>query len=244
MTRHMDLFVKRGLPYLFLMMFSLAAGAQNQPRSAAVRPSPPLNDSAFQERLVQLAIGGPQYDASSHQVRIAEYKVRAAKQSWFNLLTLSLNYNDLEFSKNNNVVNSQNTYIYPKYFFGLVIPIGTIISKGSEIKSAREDVRIAQDNQALLARQIRADVLSKYATYKNYRELAVIENQIMDDLSAGFTQIEKKFRDGIITIEAFSSASHSYNEEKAKILSLQLQAEITKLDLERLIGVKLESVPH
>jgi outer membrane protein TolC len=96
----------------------------------------------------------------------------------------------------------------------------------------------------MLARQIRADVLTKYAQYKNYRDLAVLQNQIVDDLSVGFTQIEKKFRDGVITLDAFNLASHNFNEENAKKLSIQLQAEITKYDLERLIGVKLESVAH
>jgi outer membrane protein TolC len=227
------------------MLTVSAIGSEAQGQTGN-HPNPPkastsLSDSAFQEKLVQLALGGPQYDAAGHQVRIAEYRVRAAKQSWFDLLTLSLNYNDLEFSKKSSAVA---TYVYPRYFFGLVIPIGTIISKGSTIKSAREDVKISQDNQLMLARQIRADVLTKYAQYKNYRDLAVLQNQIVDDLSVGFTQIEKKFRDGVITLDAFNLASHNFNEENAKKLSIQLQAEITKYDLERLIGVKLESVAH
>jgi outer membrane protein TolC len=248
MKRSTTLFLKHCLIPALLVLVTTGAFSQNQasspPRPNPPKPAPPINDSAFQERLVQLALGGPQYDAAGHTVRIAEYKVKSAKLSWFNLLTISLNYNDLEFTHTNAVANAQTAYVYPKYFFGLVIPIGTIVSKGSEIKAAREDVKIAQDNQLMMARQIRADVLTKYAQDKNYRELAVIENQIVDDLSAGFTQIEKKFRDGAITLEAFSLASNNYNLENAKKLSIQLQAEVAKYDLERLIGVRFETVAH
>ena len=42
----------------------------------------------------------------------------------------------------------------------------------------------------------------------------------------------KKFRDGAITLEAFSLASHNFNGENAKKLQIQLQQEITKYDLE------------
>jgi outer membrane protein TolC len=233
---------------LSALLFTATLGALaqahpgTQPRQNAGRTS--LSDSAFEEKLVQLALAGPQYDATTHQVRIAQYKVKSSQLSWFNLLTLSLNYNDLEFTKQPAAVAGQTAYVFPKYYFGLVIPIGTIVSKGTEVKAAKEDVKIVQDNQLVVARQIRADVLTKYAQYRNARELALIESQIVDDLSANFSQVEKKFQTGSLTIEAYNTAAHGYNEENAKKLSIQLQEEIIKLDLERLIGVRLETVAH
>jgi outer membrane protein TolC len=196
------------------------------------------DDSVIEERLVELALKGPLYDASYHQVRISNYKVKAAKKSWFNLLTVSLNYNDQTFAT---PVAGQ-AYIYPKYFFGLTIPIGTIVSKGSEIKAAREDVKISQDNRDNLARTIRADVLSKYLEYKTYRALVVLESQVVDDIHASFLQAEKRFNDGSVTIETYSDASKAYTAEMTKQLNLQLQQDLVKLDIERIIGVKLETV--
>lgn len=199
---------------------------------------PAIDDSVIQERLVALALTGPLYDASFHEVKVADYKVKAARKSWFNLLTLSLNYNDQTFAAP--VAGQQ--YVYPKYFFGLVIPVGTIVSKGSEIKGAKEGVKIAQDNRDNMARTIRTDVLSKYTQYKTYRSLVVLESQVTDDIHAAFLQAEKRFNDGSVTIEVYSEASRNYTSEMTKLLNLQLQQDLIKLAIEQIIGVKLETV--
>jgi len=198
----------------------------------------PLADSIIEERLVELALTQPLYDASAHQVRISNYKVKSAKKSWFNLLTISANYNDQTFATQ----TTQTPYIYPKYFFGLTIPIGTIVGKGSEIKAAREEVKISQDNRDNLARTIRTDVLSRYAEYKTDRALVVLESQVVDDIHAAFLQAEKRFNDGSVTIEVYSDASRNYSSEMTKLLNLQLQQDLVKFQIEKMIGVKLETV--
>jgi outer membrane protein TolC len=199
-----------------------------------------LSDSAIEEKLVVLALGGPLYDVSDHQIKIAEYKVKSAKKSWFNLLAISANYNDQTFAKN--TPQTQGAYVYPKYFFGLTIPIGTIVTKGTEIKSAREEVAISKDNQKALERTIRADVLAKYKQYKLAKALVVLESQVADDLHTEFLQAEKKFNDGSITIEDYSIALRNNNAELSKLLNLQLQEDMAKLDIEKSIGVRLETV--
>jgi outer membrane protein TolC len=202
-------------------------------------PGIPPSDSAIEERLVALALGAPQFDASGHLIMVANYKVKAAKQSWFNLLTLSANINDQTFA-----VQPANgaQYVYPKYFFGLVIPVGTIVSKGSEIKAAREEVKIAEDNRATLERTARAEILTKYKTFKNFRAQVVLQSQVVDDIHAAFLQAEKKFKDGSIAIEMYSDASRNYSAEMSKLLNLQLQQDLTQIDIERIIGVRLETV--
>jgi outer membrane protein TolC len=198
----------------------------------------PLADSIIEERLVQLALAQPSYDASAHQVKISNYRVKSAKKSWFNLLTISANYNDQTFATQ----TTQTPYVYPKYFFGLTIPIGTIVGKGSEIKAAKEEVKISQDSRDELARTIRADVLSGYAEYKTDRALVVLESQVVDDIHAAFLQAEKRFNDGSVTIEVYSDASRNYSSEMTKLLNLQLQQDLVKLQIEKMIGVKLETV--
>lgn len=209
------------------------------PATTPTGPKVPPSDSVIEERLVALALKAPQFDASNHSILIANYKVKSAKKSWFNLLTLSANLNDQTFAAQ---PTTGAAYVYPKYFFGLVIPIGTIVSKGSEIKAAKEEVKIAEDNRVSMERTARAEVLSKYKEFKNYRALVVLESQVVDDIHAAYLQAEKKFNDGSIAIETYSDASRNYSSEMSKLLNLQLQQDLAKLDLERIIGVRLESV--
>jgi outer membrane protein TolC len=204
------------------------------------RNTHPYNpDSLVEEKLVELALTSPLYDVSGHQIIIAENQLTKAKRTWLNLLSISANYNDQTFAK---ALPGQNAYVYPKYYFGLTIPIGLFFTMGPDIKSGRENVRISKDNQVQLARTIRAEVLGKYKQYKNYTILIGIQNTVVDDEEALRKQTEKKFKDGSVSIEQYNLFNKLYGDDLTKKLNLQLQQELIKLDIEKMIGVNLETV--
>ncbi|MBK8553426.1 MAG: TolC family protein [Ignavibacteria bacterium] len=122
-----------------------------------------LPDSIIEKRLLALALTNPAFDAAKHNNKINEYQLKAAKNAWLNLLTLSANYNDQTFS------NTSNTgqVVYPKYFTGITIPLGSIFSKTS-VKAAKEQVEIGNLNQEMISRNIRTEVLGKYKQFKTY----------------------------------------------------------------------------
>ena len=106
-------------------------------------------DTVIENRLVALALNGPEYDASTHQTRINELDLKKTKQTWLNLLTLSSTYNDQSF-KTPGSGPGQPTYVYPKYFFGITIPLGIIFSQGTSVKQARESLAYGKDQQEQL----------------------------------------------------------------------------------------------
>ncbi len=195
--------------------------------------------AAFEEKLVRLALNGPTYNESEYQKKISEHELTKAKNSWLDLLTISTNYNDQSFAPKN-TQTTQSNYVYPKYYFGISVPVGLIFTRGSDIKIAKENVSINKDRQLELERNIRADVLSKYKQYKSYGELMAIQNELIDDEQAVFLQTEQKFRDGTITIDVYNTASKNYNAEVANKINLQLQQDLVKLEIEKLIGMRLE----
>jgi outer membrane protein TolC len=240
------------IPALAALLFIYPAQAQHvsggHSRSDTIplfrnsRTTSSLNsDSLIQERLVQLALNGPLYSISGHEITFAEYNLMRAKRTWLNLLSLSANFNDQDF-KSPSVAPGQYTYVYPKYFFGVTIPIGLFFTMGPDIKKERENVAIAHDQQEQLARSIRADVLSKYAQYKSYGNLLAVQNNVVDDEEALRRQVEKKFQDGSLSIEQYNQANKIYGEDLTKKLNLQLQQDLIKIDIEKMIGVNLESV--
>ena len=201
------------------------------------RATPPPSDSLIEARLVELTLQGPQYQSLGHKVNIAQSDLIRAKRSWLNLLAVSVNYNDQTFAK-----PVQGGYVYPKYFFGLTIPIGLFFSLGPQIQSARESLEVSKNAREETARDLKAEVLAKYKQYKNYRELILLENTIVVDQQAAFSQVEKKFKDGTATIEQYNLANKLYSDELTKKLNLQLSQDLIKLDIERLIGTNLENV--
>lgn len=195
----------------------------------------PTSDSV-EEKLVALALKGPAMRGAESQNKINQYQLLAAKNTWANLLTVSLNYNDQSFTK-----PVPGGYVYPKYFFGLNIPLGTVFSR-TGVKAAREEVEIGKTTEEQLTRTIRADVLSKYKQYKTYAELIKLQNDVVVSEQTVLTKIEARANDLSFSIEAYNLALKTLNTEKASILNLQLQRDLVKLELEKMIGTKLESV--
>ena len=200
-----------------------------------------LPDSIIENRLVALALQAPRYDAMGHQINVTKYQLNMARKAWFNLLAFSVNYNDQTFAHTQTTATSQ-SYVYPKYFFGLTIPVGLFFTMGPQIHAARENVMIAEDNRDELARTIKMDVLSKYKTYKNYEALILLQNTIVVDQQAALSQIEQKFRDGTASIDQFNTANKGFSDENSRLLNLQLAQDLVRLDIERMIGASLDTV--
>lgn len=226
---------KRFIFYTLLCMFvaqTITAPLNAQQGSTA---SQKKADSIVEARLVELALKGPLYTGAEHQNKINEYELKAAKNSWLNLLTISANYNDQTFAK----TNAQNAYVYPKFFTGINIPLGTIFSR-TGVKAAKEGVEISKINQEQLQRNIRAEVLSKYKQYKTYQEYIVLQKSVADDYQAAFLQIEANASE--TPIEKYNLASKNFSEEQTKLLNLQLQRDLIKIDIEKMIGVDLDTL--
>jgi outer membrane protein TolC len=221
---------RRFLPLLLLLLCIQAGAQSSRPRNAA-------DSAAIEEKLVELALQGPAYKTGEHQNKVYEYQLKSAKNSWLNLLSISTNYNDQSFAKS----NTPGTYVYPKYFFGLTIPLGTIFSR-TEVRAAQEGVAIGELSQEQLRRSIRAEVLSKYKQYRAYQELIALQAEMLNDMEVELLQTEEKFKKGTITIDAYNAAQRSINGEKTRMINLELQRDLLELDIEKIIGTDLQSV--
>lgn len=230
--------IKNPKPYLTrsLFLFALMAAFQFSNAQATSRPLPDTSLSNIEKRLVELALNGPTMKEAVHRNKINEYMVKAAKNNWVNLFTISANYNDQSFAKNTNT-----NLVYPRYFLGFTIPLGTLLSK-TQVRAAEEQVKISNSNEEMLRRNIRAEVLGKYKQYRAIGQLIVIQRELIDDVQAALITSEENFRKGTITIEAYNNAQKSKNDEASRLISLQLEQDLVKLDLERMIGQSLESV--
>ena len=212
--------------------------AVNSKNKNTVKPKSIMDSATIEDKLVSLALEGPQMRISVHQGKINEYQLKAAKNTWTNLLAFTVNYNDQTFAKSS---NPNYAYVYPKYYLGITVPMGTFLSR-TGVKSAREAVGISKENQEELSRTIRQNVLTRYRKYKAYESLLSIQNEVLDDLHAVYLQAEKKFADGTVSIDLYTTAAKNYNEARAARVNLQLQQDLAQLELEELIGVKLETV--
>jgi outer membrane protein TolC len=216
---------------LFALLFATSANSQSIVTT--------LPDSVIENRLIDLAYKGPEVQRVAHESKADEYQLKSARSAWMNFLTLSANYNELTFSKS----TVQQTYIYPKYLFGLNLPLGTLISS-KQGKIAKERVEISTLAEEETKRRVKADVLSKYKQYKAQSEIIKMETSYLNDLQVTLTQVDEKFKknDPNVTFENYNTALRNRNDQQAKLINLRLEQDLTRLELEQIIGVSLETV--
>jgi len=215
------------------------AAAQKSPTTSLISKVDTGVAMSVEDTLVLLALNSPVYKSSEKQNKINEYQLRAAKNTWLNLLSVNANFNNQSALVQQPVPGTSG--ILPRYFFGVNIPLGTILSRTS-VKAAREQVQISKNNQTQIARNIEADIRTKYKRYMNYSELLAIQNQALTDEETAYLQAKEKFRNGEITIELYNTAQKTYNLELVKKIDLQLQQDLLRIEIERIIGTSLNAV--
>ena len=199
-------------------------------------------DTAIENKLVELALKSPFYTASMHQININELQLKSTKNSWLNLLSLSTTINDQTLKKPEPGVG--NTYVYPKYNVGVTIPLGIIFSQGNNVKSARETLALTKDNQEQLARTIKATILAKYREYRNYERMLYIQSELVTSVVAAADQAEDEWDKGKIAKDVYLTVMKTKNEELSKSINLNYSKYQVQLEIEKIIGVPLESVLH
>jgi outer membrane protein TolC len=196
-----------------------------------------LADTVIEERLVRLALQGPEVEKTAHESKINEYQLKAAQNTWMNLLTFNINYNEFSFAKN----TTPTAYVYPRYNLGITVPLGTLFSR-TGVKSAQENIEIGKNNAELIKRDLRERVLTAYKEYVALEQLIAIQSELANDVKTQLVQIEEKFRNGTVALDLYSTAQKNNNIETASLVNLRLQRDLKKLELEKIIGVKLETV--
>jgi len=90
--------------------------------------------------------------------------------------------------------------------------------------------------------EIKTEVLTRYQDYLMYKQQINIETTVVENLYNNYLQAEQKFRNGQINVEEYNSALQAYNEELSKKLAIQRDFNVSRLEIEKLIGVPLENV--
>ncbi|HYE55373.1 MAG TPA: TolC family protein [Chitinophagaceae bacterium] len=219
-----------------LMLVTTIAGAQSRPGSSTYHSNadtPKVFD--IREKLVQLAMQNPNYEVADRTVNKALYELRKAKGSWLGSLSATANVNEFTLDKGNPAAN-----FYPRYNFSVNIPLDIFTNKSNDIKIARENYLIAEANRNDRYREIRAVVLTMYEDYLMYKERLESQIRVAQDDYTIYLSKERDFQDGIVNQEEYNKALKAYEESRLRRGEYQRNFNVSKYDLERMIGMSLE----
>jgi len=192
----------------------------------------------IREKLVELALQNPENEIANLDIQAAEYSLKKTKWEWLNYITIAGNLN--EYSLRPSV--SQNSLLYPKYNFGLLVPLGSFGINAANVKLSRNKLAIARAMKDALYRQIRTETLTKYEDYLMYKQLYTLQVQLTDDANTALLESQKKFSNGEIPIEEYNNTTNLYNIELVKKITALHDLNVSIYALEKLIGVDLNTV--
>jgi outer membrane protein TolC len=110
------------------------------------------------------------------------------------------------------------------------------------VKIAKENyyMTIAAKNEKF--REIKADVLTKYENYLLARQLVELQSRITQSEYAALKRAESDFAENLIKLDDVEKAQKNYTVEQVKSLTLQRDLNLSKIEIEKVIGVKIEDV--
>jgi outer membrane protein TolC len=135
-----------------------------------------------------------------------------------------------------------NQSFYPKYNFGLSLPLDIFSRIPANVKIARENYLIAQANKNERFREIKALVLTSYEDYLLSWQKLQIQTSITSDAYTNYQLAEDDFRKNVIKSDDYNKAYRNWIAEKLTQLELQRNLNVTKIELERYTGVSLDEI--
>ncbi|MGB3179983.1 MAG: TolC family protein [Cyclobacteriaceae bacterium] len=199
----------------------------------------------YQEKLVQLAWANlPTNNILRHNISMAEEDYTMAKWAILENFTMQGNLNEftLEEATSSGDVENGRASFFPRYNLNATLNLGMLVNLPATRRRTKQQLHIERErlNEAKIA--IRAEVLRRYQEYITAEEIYKLETEALEDVRSSYTLAEQQFRNGELTLVEFNGALRSYNDQRIKKLNSESSFMIAKINLEEMIGVRLEEV--
>ena len=188
------------------------------------------------EGLVALAMNNPRIRYNADLAEQFNQLYRKSKIAWLDAITIQGNLN--EYSINENAAEKA-ANLYPKYNFGLNIPLGFPWVTSRQTKSDYAKSQAILEQVETERRNVRKEVLINYNNYMMNKHLLDLQEQVITDWHVIYLKSEDKFRKGEVTLESFYSSTRIYNDELNKEVVLTASIKNSAAELEDLIGMNL-----
>jgi outer membrane protein TolC len=223
----------------FLILFgSISSQAQSVDYNKIILPDR-VRSPDFGEKLVQLAWKNhPTNEILRRKLAIAQLDVGRVSADWLNMISIQGNINEFNIkSADPNV-----PVFLPRYNFGIVVPLGIFVTNTNKAKHNQQLLSVAHEEINVQKLEMRSMVLKAYNEYLLREKIFKIQSQQFSDKESGYKLIEKRFQNGETSFDVYTAAQADLNRVSIQLLESDLDFKNAKLDLEQLIGLRLEDV--
>lgn len=191
----------------------------------------------IREKLVQLALQNPGFEIADRKITVAEFQLKKAKGDWLAAINANINLNEITINPSAN-----NQLFFPLWNVGVSVPLNYFSQNRYLNKIAKENVYIANAEKNEKYRMIRTKILTRYEDYLMYKEMLELQNRATQDAYLTYRQKETDFKDDTITFDEYNKAFAVYKEQQDKRLKSQRDFNVSKLDIEEMIGISMDEL--
>lgn len=224
--------------FILLFLVSIAASAQDS-------VVPDISYPYLEKLITSAKSNYPRVAFFKDRAELAKTNIGKAKVSWFDVFTFSYIYqpnNTLNYTIPSTTSGTNTRFLFNGIQAGVSLNLGSVLTKPYNIKSAKQDLKIANDEQSEYLVTLTADVKRKYFTYLLQQNLVKSQTEAYQDMQTSLKQVKYKFQKGEVAFETYNAALVSASTSRG----LKLQAEagffIAKSELEAMVGAKLEDI--
>jgi outer membrane protein TolC len=229
--------------FFLVLILPLVVVGQQVDYNKIILP-PGASNISYEERLVQLAWqNNPASQIVKSDAIAAEHDVKALNAQWLRNIGVTANVNKYSLKEFNGDPDADEVFnYYPAYNVFLTLPLSTFFEGPHLKKAAQNRLEASEERVNQLKLNLRAEVLKRYNDYKMNEEIRNIRKEALADEESNYLVIEEKFKNGTATVESYQQSLKSRNELRIQAVESETMLIKSKLDLEALIGIKLEEV--
>jgi outer membrane protein TolC len=225
---------------ILFLLISAPAWAQNVDYNKIILPDYTKSPD-FAEKLVQLAWKNhPSNEVIRRDVNVATYAVRQSAASWLDVVRFTGNMNEFTINPQSDVFGR--SAFYPRYNVSASISLGMFLTIPYTTRMNKERLYQAQANVNVQKLTVRNQVLKAYNEYVLREKMFKVQSQLLMDNETSHKLIEQRFKNGETNFETYSASLTSYSSMVVNQLESERNFKNAKLDLEQLIGMRLEDV--
>lgn len=204
---------------------------------------PPQNQAnTFEDYLVQLAwVNRPNVRALKSEQRQAELDIKGNKLNWTQAVGFNFGFNRSAALTD---PDSGENVFFPRVSIGASLNLNPILTMSTDVKIAKENLKIAEaaiDQEKLL---IRRNVLELYQQYLLAKEVLKVRTNMEEDANATYQLMVELFRNKEVTFEDYNQSYTSYHTAIEGRLKAATDIQYSKLALEEWIGISLEEAEN
>jgi outer membrane protein TolC len=195
----------------------------------------------FSEYLVQLAwLNSPESAIAQDEVKVAQDEAKNTRKEWMRDVQATFNLNEANLRG----VDSLGNVFFPRYNFGVSVNLFNIVSQGNKNKISKREIKIAEHkvNQRKLA--IRAETLSRYASFKLAREIVKTRTLMEQEVYTNFVLVQQLYKTDEKTFEEYIASSSAYYQAQEARMKAENDVLLAKYQIEEIIGLKWDQVQH